>query len=134
MPGYVYIVRAEMTSLYKIGSTAKPIRRMEQLTRKMGLKLELVYLIRQSGRRVAYELETSLHHYFAEKYVESEWFDLDDEDFDKLGKLDLTPPFLFDNTPEKQRSKRAFPSVPRIRPELCGPLKLAHYGTTNNKE
>jgi T5orf172 domain len=76
-PGYVYLVNAENTDLYKIGCTRRPIKtRLQELNhRQQPYPIKLIHWIKVDDERV---VETRLHKQWAEFRQHNEWFVFED--------------------------------------------------------
>lgn len=77
-PGFVYIIKdITLTQCYKIGHTANPNRRVYDFGIALPFEIMVVMLIKVND---PLELETTLHHMFADKRTNGEWFKLTDEE------------------------------------------------------
>lgn len=81
--GYVYLLKSP-TGLYKIGRAADPNNRLKTFNVKLPFEVAFECLIR-TGDMVT--LESELHHYFADKRQNGEWFALTHEDVEYLKSL-----------------------------------------------
>lgn len=93
-PRYIYIAKGQplkwSLTLYKIGKSNNPKRRLQQLRSKFG-DIELVHII-TPGLFYAHTLELVLHRIFARRCLKDisigrEWFMLSDEDLKWLKSL-----------------------------------------------
>jgi len=75
----VYVV--ECNGLYKIGMSGSVSRRISSLQTATPYDVKLVDTFESD---VAFEMEQHLHHVFAEKNVQGEWFSLDDADLERV--------------------------------------------------
>lgn len=76
--GYVYLLSAVHDStLFKIGRTNNPQNRLRTFNVKLPFAVEYLYIIKTDDM---YALESILHHKFASKRLEGEWFKLSSED------------------------------------------------------
>jgi len=89
----VYLINQINTNLFKIGITKKnPLERLKEL--KIGNANELVLIVDFQTKH-SFKLERSLHAYYSQYKISSEWFELNEiDDFldvcEKLEKnLDL---------------------------------------------
>jgi hypothetical protein len=79
--GFVYL--AYDGRYYKIGAT-KDLERRKNSLRTGNVKFEIIASVQSND---AFGLENSLHNMFAEKNIDLEWFDLNDDDIDVLINL-----------------------------------------------
>lgn len=80
--GYVYIMSG--ASYYKIGYSADPWRREEELDTLLPFGVALLnYFFSDDCRR----MEQIVHRRFASKHVRGEWFDLDIEDLTEIEEI-----------------------------------------------
>lgn len=82
--GYVYVLHS-YDNLFKIGRARHPDNRLRTFSVKLPFPVEYICLIKC---RDMYKLEKDLHHSYAHKRVNGEWFRLDDEDIQALKKLE----------------------------------------------
>jgi len=75
MAGYVYLLKSGES--YKIGHARNVTNRMLQIKPAMPHEVVLVDSIYTEDR---YELEASMHEFFADKRLNGEWFNLSDSD------------------------------------------------------
>lgn len=73
--GFVYLVKCQ--TLYKIGSTKNPTKRLRGLQSSTPFPLELLHTILCRDVRTC---EILLHLEFKSKHVRGEWFELSEED------------------------------------------------------
>lgn len=74
----IYLIQQENTNLYKIGITKKNIEeRIKELQTGNANKL---LVVTEFQTKFNYKLETALHGYFDRKRINSEWFELLNED------------------------------------------------------
>lgn len=75
-PGFVYLIRSE-NNKFKIGRTANIQKRMDQLTKNVPYKIELVHFHEATDYC---QFEKQMHKLFFGKRVVGEWFDLSESD------------------------------------------------------
>lgn len=73
--GFVYLIKAETTSFYKIGKSKDVYKRLETLQTANQSELTVIYRIFSTNYSL---LEKRLHKYYEEYWVRGEWFDLPD--------------------------------------------------------
>lgn len=74
----IYLANQEDTNLYKIGVTKKnPLTRLKEL--QTGNANNII-LTESFTTKFDFKLETALHGYYKQKQVNSEWFELEDDD------------------------------------------------------
>lgn len=87
-PGYVYVIYSS-TGHYKIGYSINPDERLKSFIRGFGVKipveLRIEHRIQTNNMRL---LENALHQRFANKHINGEWFQLDENDLMYLRTLD----------------------------------------------
>jgi hypothetical protein len=71
---FVYLVRAELTGLVKIGATKNPFERVRNLQTGSPDRLNLVATIEFPSLHHAYAAEQKLHKRFSKYRVHGEWF------------------------------------------------------------
>lgn len=74
----VYVLKNELTGLVKIGVSASPAKRANELSNQSGCELQIVYTSPKCKN--AYELEQTLHKYFAGRRKVGEWFALSEHE------------------------------------------------------
>ena len=74
--GFVYLIKAETTSFYKIGKSKDVHKRLESLQTANNMQLTIVYRIFSTNYRT---LERQLHKYYEEYWIRGEWFDFPSE-------------------------------------------------------
>jgi hypothetical protein len=80
-PGYIYLLRMDGTNYYKIGKSKNVVQRMKQI----GLLMpKPVTLICQGFFRYMDRYEASIHQDYAVFHSHGEWFDLNDQEAEKL--------------------------------------------------
>jgi hypothetical protein len=85
-PGYIYLVQAIMPqTLFKIGYSAQPVKRIESLGVKLPFPIAPLHLIPTNDTRTA---ERELHDKYASKRVNGEWFNLTPDDVIAIRGLD----------------------------------------------
>jgi len=85
VPGFIYIVRACNTNLYKIGKTRTTvIHRLDNLRGASPLPLELIWQVAVANID---EVEHFMHTLFGDRRIHHEWFALTPEDISKLEHL-----------------------------------------------
>lgn len=83
--GYVYLIKTLTDeTLYKIGRTNNPSRRIRKFNVVMPFAIEAVCIIKTDNM---YALETSLHRRFATQRLDGEFFRLTLEDFQYIKSL-----------------------------------------------
>ncbi|MBD2414515.1 hypothetical protein FACHB389_31500 [Nostoc calcicola FACHB-389] len=80
-PGYIYVVHAINTDRYKIGKSVNPNNRLVSLSKQAPYKLKLLFSFAVQDMSKA---EKQLHQYFIDKQVNSEWFQLSNDDIEYL--------------------------------------------------
>jgi hypothetical protein len=70
--GFVYLIKAETTSFYKIGKSKDVHKRLESLQSGNNTELTIVYRIFSTNYST---LERQLHKYYEPYWVRGEWFD-----------------------------------------------------------
>ena len=76
-PGFVYIIRAESTNLYKIGLTRTHVRyRLQSLKTSSPFQLELVAAVRTANPEAT---EKTVHDFLSAHRANGEWFELDEK-------------------------------------------------------
>ena len=81
-PGYVYLLHSEHG--YKIGKSKRPNERQVEIGTKLPFEVERIGLIETDDMK---KLELSLHQRYADKRLNGEWFNLDQEDVDYIKSL-----------------------------------------------
>lgn len=75
---YVYLMQdVSLTGFIKIGRSNNVARRLHQFDLVLPIELKVIHVIRCSDM---YAAEAELHHYYAKKRINGEWFDLDMQD------------------------------------------------------
>jgi hypothetical protein len=74
--GYVYLLQSP-TGYYKIGRTRDPSDRIKTFSVKLPFEVEYIIVISTFDM---VKLETDLHHKYANKRIEGEWFELSSAD------------------------------------------------------
>jgi hypothetical protein len=82
--GYVYLIREDTQGHFKIGRTRNPQDRLSTFNVKLPFMIDYICLIPASNMRA---LESRLHHRFASKRVNGEWFALSPADVDYIKSL-----------------------------------------------
>ncbi len=75
--GYLYVVKAENMSMYKIGISGVSDARIKTLQAGSPVKLSLLESVYFENSK---KVESRLHEIFARKRAHNEWFDLESED------------------------------------------------------
>jgi len=136
----IYIVRDNVRSTYKIGSSVNPMRRYNELANqknraimadKQGERdISLVWYSESMPRKV----ESKLHSHFEDKRIKGEWFNLDDDDLDYIyrtykGTFQRTSARTEDVNVNENESKN------KVAKETDNNViqVFAHYKTTFNK-
>jgi len=83
VPGFVYLLRAD-NGVYKIGASTTPDQRSKTLGVQLPYETILEYTIETDDM---YQLESWLHHKFARKRKQGEWFELDEADLEYIKGL-----------------------------------------------
>lgn len=78
-PGFIYIIRAEDSSIYKIGKTKDMTKRMYQFDKQYPFNIELYTYFKSND--ISND-EKSLHKQFEDKKQKGEWFQLDEYDLE----------------------------------------------------
>jgi len=78
--GYVYLLRSDI-GLYKIGKSKDPASRIRTFGIKLPFRVEYEHVIHTSAMTT---LELELHHRYADKRMDGEWFALTPEDVDAI--------------------------------------------------
>lgn len=78
--GKVYICQSDI-GLFKIGCSVNPERRIKELGIGSSIRHKIIYTVNSNNM---FELEKKLHKIFESKKQHSEWFRLDDKDFDYI--------------------------------------------------
>ena len=76
-PGYIYLILAEKTGLYKIGMSTNPSERLIQLQRTCP---DTLYLTQTMWTSDMIKDEAVLHTEYSDKLVNGEWFALTEDD------------------------------------------------------
>lgn len=82
--GYVYLIRAAGTNVYKIGSSENPPRRMKTLQSKRKYQLEIIATIYADDCR---RLERRYHMQLVKYKIAGEWFLLPQSEVDVFKSL-----------------------------------------------
>lgn len=77
--GFVYIIQEDYSYRYKIGKTKKLDDRMNLFAVKLPFAISSIHTVYCDDY---HNLERYLHHYFKDKRVRGEWFDLTDKDIE----------------------------------------------------
>jgi hypothetical protein len=80
----IYIIRIKNTNYYKIGVSQNYKRRLRDIESSMPFTIELITIKKVKD---AYNIETTLHDTFKQKYIKSEWFNLNELDIKKAKKI-----------------------------------------------
>ena len=83
-PGYIYVIHAVNTDRYKIGKSINPNNRLVSLSKQAPYKLKLLFSFAVQDMSRA---EKQLHQHFVDKQVNSEWFQLSNDDIEDLKSL-----------------------------------------------
>lgn len=84
-PGFVYLLKSPSTGHWKIGRTRNPADRRKTFNVKLPFDVEYEHLIPSNDMNKA---EAMLHAKYADKRLDGEWFDLDDNDIDWIKSFD----------------------------------------------
>lgn len=76
-PGFVYLMHATGTDLYKIGLSANPIKRLYKLNGESPYEIKILHTIFVDSMLIA---EGYFHRIFGAKRIKNEWFRLDSYD------------------------------------------------------
>ena len=80
--GYIYILKMNSEKpLYKIGVSRNAHKRLKQINPKMPYTLKLSFSVKVNNM---YNVEKILHNIFAEKRMEGEWFELNDNELNSI--------------------------------------------------
>lgn len=74
---YVYLIRCEENSYYKIGITKNIQKRIKELQTGSS---DIIYLVNKYESDFASKIEKGLHNFLGHKRRNNEWFDLTIED------------------------------------------------------
>jgi len=78
----IYLINQENTNLYKIGITKKdPLKRLKELQTGNGNNLLLIKTFKTKND---FKLESALHAFYKMNKINSEWFELTQEQVDKF--------------------------------------------------
>ncbi|TNF28583.1 MAG: hypothetical protein EP314_03640, partial [Bacteroidetes bacterium] len=80
---YVYLIRNNLTGLYKIGNSIEPYRR-ERTLQSREPDIDMIIL-----RKSPYTVETKLHQKYKSKRQRGEWFELSIKDVKDIEKFIL---------------------------------------------
>jgi len=80
---YVYLLYNEVTKLTKIGKSNDPEYRRRTLSSFEG-KLDQVALFKFASSESAFVFEKNMHRVFSKKRKHGEWFDINDDDLDRI--------------------------------------------------
>lgn len=86
LPGFVYLIRATGTSLYKIGRSNSPVFRLRSLETHSPHKLVLLHEIKSAD---SVQGERLLHQRFVDHRVHGEWFELPQDAVDYICSLEV---------------------------------------------
>ena len=75
--GYIYLIKCETDSQYKIGVSKSPQRRLKQIQTGNPSKVSLITTYQSE---IAYKIEKVLQRRFSHLKKEGEWFDLSIKD------------------------------------------------------
>ena len=80
---YIYLIESysEHETIYKIGFSKDPDKRIKELKTGNPSKLSILYRFPTTHKR---KIETSLHNLYSHKRKDGEWFDLNSVDVDKF--------------------------------------------------
>lgn len=83
--GFVYVFGSNDTGYYKIGSSTRPINRMQDYERsKLPFPVDMIHTIPVDNKLRA---EAELHRVFRDKRVNGEWFTLSQDELHKITTL-----------------------------------------------
>lgn len=83
-PGFVYLMHAGGTKLYKIGQSADQNRRLLKLNYDYPMGISLIHVIPVTNMK---ESESYLHRVFRDKRVKGEWFELNEFEISTINLL-----------------------------------------------
>lgn len=83
--GYVYVIKHEH-GFAKIGESHDPMDRLNTLSTATPYDLFLFTTIEVVGDRTA--VESALHQIYGKSHVSGEWFDIGEEEFQRLANID----------------------------------------------
>jgi len=83
-PGYVYLMHATGTDMYKIGLSENPIKRAEKLNYESPHEIVLVHKILVESMLA---IESYFHNLFLDKRIKNEWFRLNEFDVNMFCSL-----------------------------------------------
>lgn len=81
--GFIYVIKAKGTDLYKIGCSNDINKRIATLETIIPFDLELIYSYRLDSK-LKFKLESELHTLLQDKRHKGEWFKLNDNDIEKI--------------------------------------------------
>lgn len=81
IPGYVYLAQAKGLQRFKIGRSSNPVERGAKLKRQSPVPVEVIWASYFDDCR---KTEVELHDIFSSKRVHGEWFELSNEDVNKI--------------------------------------------------
>lgn len=84
-PGYVYLMHAVGTDLYKVGLSIHPERRAEKLDYESPHKIVMVHKILVDSMK---KVENYFHLLFSDNHIKGEWFRLDEFEVKMFCSLD----------------------------------------------
>lgn len=85
VPGYVYLLRCDVSGVVKIGVTLSAKQRVKGLIGSAPTPRTVLGLATIRPRGLAFRIERNLHSLFADRRVHGEWFRLTAADLDFLG-------------------------------------------------
>lgn len=79
----VYLIQQQNSTLYKIGVSKNPLKRVNEL---QTANAETLILIKQFPTKHGFQLENYLHRRYTNKNIQLEWFELSEEDVKNFEK------------------------------------------------
>lgn len=113
--GFVYVIKGQGGSHFKIGKAKNIQERLKQLSAGSQTKLELVHAISSNAANVA---ERYLHNHFAAQRGHGEWFDLTEAHLKyikAIGRMDI-----LEHAPAQQPDPSGTPRTPQAHPSTNG--------------
>lgn len=84
--GYVYLMADISRTVYKIGQSIDPKKRLKQIQRKTPFTLELIHAVPSSNARA---VECHFHYKLFDDCISGEWFELPDGFVEKFCEVDF---------------------------------------------
>ena len=99
---YVYIMK-DKDDTKKIGRSINPKKRGRTLMAQDD-QIKLLYKFKFPSVDIAHKIEKKLHEEYVSKQINGEWFDLDNDDLDRITKLLYQQEDLFSSVKSKERN------------------------------